>query len=162
MAYPEPIEMESAESLYKQAKFFYDEYEKEKKKNAEMVIQNKNDRCLLVNELAELKVKLAAAEKDYKEDMAIMDAFHEEDAERIADLEKKMVDIRDVAKFVDSEISAGYSGYARRLLSKIIELTNKNDYPPEKVNFRPNGEPPLSPADVDRNKDYQTEGPHND
>jgi hypothetical protein len=57
MSYPEPIQFESQENLYKQAKFFYDEYEKEKKRNAEMVIQNKNDRCLLVNELADLKKK---------------------------------------------------------------------------------------------------------
>ena len=39
MSYPEPIEGETAESLYKQARFFYDQYEKEKKKVAKLEVE---------------------------------------------------------------------------------------------------------------------------
>jgi len=41
MSYPQPIEFESASSLYKQAMFFYKEYERMKKK-AEKLEQKLN------------------------------------------------------------------------------------------------------------------------
>jgi hypothetical protein len=48
MSYPEPIEGESPESLYKQAKFFYDQYEKKNKEVKKL--ESENDKLRTQNE----------------------------------------------------------------------------------------------------------------
>jgi hypothetical protein len=51
MSYPEPIQFEDQEHLYKQAKFFYDQYEKAKKEVPEWHddIESPCSKCVGIN-----------------------------------------------------------------------------------------------------------------
>ena len=73
MAYPRPIEFESQERLYKQAVFFYDEYERMKEKNNRLheaintALGESHDHCLFVGDpVQRMRDVLRAALKEGK------------------------------------------------------------------------------------------------